>query len=203
MKFLERMFFRRPRILNALHRFHLVDATSQTNAQELQTLARYAKGARFALEIGSYQGVSAAVIAQNLAADGTLCCVDPWPLNRRVTNPVHSIFLRHLERTNTTRRIRVVRDFSANATQQMPPAVDFAFIDGDHSWNGIETDWRIVSPRMMDGGVVCLHDTAVPPQEPWRTFDACRFYDEVIALAPGFELVETVYSMRVVRKRFA
>jgi predicted O-methyltransferase YrrM len=201
MRFLEQMFFRRPRILNILHKLRVVNATSQTNDEELQALARYAKGAKVALEIGSYQGVSAAVIARSLASDGCLVCVDPWLGNKKRDNPGFTIFTRHIKRMKTKHKIQVIRDFSANALKQLPRKVDFAFIDGDHSWSGIETDWRIVSGRMSDGGVICLHDTAIPPQEPWRTFEACRFYNEVIALDPGFERIDTIYSMRVLRKR--
>ena len=201
MTFLEHVLFRRPRILNVLHKLRLVNATSQTNDEELQALARYAKGARIALEIGSYQGVSAAVIARNLASDGRLVCVDPWPTNGKRDNPEFKIFARHLERTKTKHKIHVIRDFSTNALEQLPPKVDFAFIDGDHSWSGIAEDWAIVSSRAVDGTFVCLHDTAVPQAEPFRIFESCRFYNEVIKSNSGFELVETVYSMRVLRKR--
>src|SRR5690349_16850961 len=58
MKFLETILFRRPRLLNLLHSAHLVRPTSQTIEAELRLLEHYSKGARLALEIGSYQGVS-------------------------------------------------------------------------------------------------------------------------------------------------
>ena len=51
--------FRRPRILNFLHRFHLVEPQTQTIVPELSMLAKYASGARLAAEIGTFQGVSA------------------------------------------------------------------------------------------------------------------------------------------------
>jgi hypothetical protein len=41
---------------------------------------------------------------------------------------------------------------------------------------------------------------AVPAAEPWRKFDSTRFYDEKIATDSAFETIDTVYSMRVVRK---
>ena len=78
-RFLEKRFFRRPRVLNFLHWANLVGATSQTIPVELKALERHAAGAHQALEIGTYQGVSAARIAGALAPDGLLYCVDPWP----------------------------------------------------------------------------------------------------------------------------
>lgn len=50
---LENTFFRRPRILNLLHRIGLVQATSQTIAEELDLLEHYARGKRSLLEIGT------------------------------------------------------------------------------------------------------------------------------------------------------
>jgi predicted O-methyltransferase YrrM len=201
MKVLEKVFFQRPRILNALHKVRLADATSQTIERELDALARHATGRQIAVEIGTYQGVSAARIAASLAPDGLLFCVDPWLGGKNGDDPNYRICLRHLHRTGVYRKIRIVRDLSANAAGVVPETIDFAFIDGDHSWDGIQTDWYFVAPRLVLGGVVCLHDTAVPALEPWRTFDSVRFYDEKVASDRAFETIETVYSMRVVLKK--
>lgn len=197
----ERLFSGHPRILNVLHGAHLVGATSETNEEELAALSRHCRNAKVALEIGSSQGVSAAVIARSIRADGRLFCVDPWPGGTEGRDPIFEIFKRHIKRTKTASKIRILRHFSAKVVDRLPAEFDFAFIDGDHTWTGIETDWAIVSRRMRDGGLVCLHDTAVPAEEPWRNIDSCRFYEAVIQSNPEFELLETVYSMRVLRKR--
>src|SRR5205814_9751058 len=131
VKLLERFFLRRPRALNVLHRFRMVNATSQTNLPELAALARYAANAKAAVEIGSHQGVSAAVIARSLASGGQLFCVDPWPSENGRRNPIFEIFKRHIARTKTGRSIHIIRDFSSNVADQLPPRLDFAFIDGD------------------------------------------------------------------------
>ena len=61
-------FLWRPRVLNLMHLANLVEATSQTVPTELDALERHATGARQALEIGTYQGVSAAKIAAAISA---------------------------------------------------------------------------------------------------------------------------------------
>jgi predicted O-methyltransferase YrrM len=200
MKILERVFFRRPRILNLLHKWRLVGATSQTNEAELAALAHHASGLRIAVEIGTYQGVSAAKIAAALSPEGVLFCVDPWPEANGRANPGFEICKRHFFRTSAHNRIRVIRGFSGDVADQLPTQIEFAFIDGDHSWSGIETDWNLVASRLVTGGIVCLHDTAVPESELWRQLDSTRFYEERIAPDTAFETVETVHSMRVVRK---
>ena len=201
MKLFEKAFFRRPRILNQLHRAHLVHATSQTNAEELAALERHAAGATRALEIGTYQGVSAVHIVTAMAADGVLFCIDPWPEVAGRPNPCWLICERHLRRSGATERIRVIRGFSGEVLDLIPARFDFAFIDGDHSWDGLQTDWGIVSQRLSSGGIVCLHDTIIPDAEPWRKLDSMKFYQEVICKDVSFETVETVYSMTILRKR--
>ena len=198
---LERLFCRRPRILNFLHRFRLVHATSQTNELELAALARYANGARVAVEIGTHQGVSAARIAASLDKDGKLFCIDPWPEVDGRTDPSFQICRRHLRRSGTQERVRIIHGFSRDVGDGLPGQIEFAFIDGDHSWTGIETDWELISPRIVAGGAICLHDTAIPETEPSRKFDSVQFYDKKIATDQRFEAVETVHSLRVIRRR--
>lgn len=201
MKFLERTFFRRPRILNELHRLRLIDATSQTNDVELEALAKYARGKRLALEIGTYQGVSAARIANVLARDGRLYCVDPWPETPGRPNKCHTICMRHLQRTRSLDRIDFLRGTSGEVRDQIPANLDFAFVDGDHSWSGIETDWHIILEKLAPGGIVCLHDSFVPEAEEWRRLDSARFFAEVIAKHPDFQLIDSVYTLAVVERK--
>ena len=44
--------------------------------------------------------------------------------------------------------------------------IDFAFIDGDHSYNGIKNDFDIIYPKLSKNGIIIFHDTAV--------IDGCR-----------------------------
>ncbi len=199
-RFLENTFFRRPRVLNALHFVNLVGATSQTIPAELNALERHAVGASQALEIGTYQGVSATRIARALARGGILHCVDPWPENESGENPCWSICQRHLRRSGVKERIRILRGYSREMVGQIPETLDFAFVDGDHSWEGITTDWKIVSERMLVGGVVCLHDSFVPAGEEWRYADSCAYFEEVIRNDLRFSLIEVVHSLAVLRK---
>lgn len=36
---------------------------------------------------------------------------------------------------------------------------DFAFIDGDHTYEGVRADWLLWSPLVRPGGLVAFHDT--------------------------------------------
>ena len=37
--------------------------------------------------------------------------------------------------------------------------IDFLFIDGDHSYEGVKTDFELYSKILVDNGVIVLHDT--------------------------------------------
>ena len=47
-----------------------------------------------------------------------------------------------------------------------PDGIDFAFIDGDHSYLGLKNDFSIVYPRLKSTGVIAFHDTLM--------IDGCR-----------------------------
>lgn len=196
----EHLFFRRPRILDLLHRLHVANPTTQTTAEERIALSRYAMNARRAVEIGTYQGVSAAQIASAMAPGGLLYCVDPWPEVDGKTNRCLSICTRHLRRSGVAERIRILRCCSHEAGEELPGGLDFAFIDGDHSRNGIDIDWGIISSRMNPGGVVCLHDSVVPPDQEWRHLESCEYFQEVIQSDPRFITLEIVHSVAVLRR---
>jgi cephalosporin hydroxylase len=39
-------------------------------------------------------------------------------------------------------------------------SVDFLFIDGDHTYEGVKQDWEMYSPLVRPGGLVAFHDIA-------------------------------------------
>lgn len=44
------------------------------------------------------------------------------------------------------------------AVGMIMPIVDFLFIDGDHSEEGVRADWNNYGPMVRDGGMVAFHD---------------------------------------------
>lgn len=201
MRSLQQTFARRPRILNVLHALGLVEAHSQTDEVELAALQRHARGRRRAVEIGTFQGVSAVRITRGLAPDGVLYCVDPWREVGGKPNPCWRICRRHLRRSGALGSVRILRGLSVDVAHLLPAAIDFAFIDGDHSYEGLAADWAIVSRRLMAGGVVCLHDTVATDDPRGAVLPSVAYYDEVIARDPAFERIEVVHRMAVLRRR--
>lgn len=55
--------------------------------------------------------------------------------------------------------------------------VDFLFIDGDHSYNGVKTDFLIYSPLVRDFGLIAFHDALEHPPE--AQCNVKKFIDEL------------------------
>jgi predicted O-methyltransferase YrrM len=116
-------------------------------------------------------------------------------------NPGMAMCMRHLSRNALLDRIMFLRGFSGEIRDQIPADLDFCFVDGDHSWSGIDTDWKIVVEKLTPGGIVCLHDVFVPPDMEWQRLDSSRYFQEVITKNVDFELIDQISTLGVLRRR--
>jgi len=192
---------RRPRLTNVLHAMHLTPAQSNTTRAELECLARHPRGRRCAIEIGTHMGASAVVIAKALRDDGLLFCVDPWEKRHRLENPSFLICRRELRRNGLEESVRFKRGTSVEVQHLLPVNADFIFVDGDHSREGIATDWRIVQAVLGLGGIACFHDTSVVPGFAGPPLDSVAYFRDVIRKHSSFELIETCETLNVLRRR--
>ncbi|MEM1382244.1 MAG: class I SAM-dependent methyltransferase [Pseudomonadota bacterium] len=60
-------------------------------------------------------------------------------------------------------------------------SLDFAFVDGDHSYKGLRQDIFMVTPLLKEGAVMALHDTAA-------VWDCKRVFDDLLR-SPNFTLL--------------
>lgn len=49
--------------------------------------------------------------------------------------------------------------------QELIPVVDFLFIDGDHSYEGVKADYEKYEPLVRQGGIIGFHDIALHAKE--------------------------------------
>jgi caffeoyl-CoA O-methyltransferase len=106
-------------------------------------------GTTFAVEIGTFTGLSSLSIARGLAPGGTLICCD---MSERYT----AIARRYWDRAGVSDRIDLRIAPAAETLAALPaePRVDFAFIDADKA--GYPTYWNELVPRMRPGGVIVV-----------------------------------------------
>lgn len=59
------------------------------------------------------------------------------------------------------------REFFINELKRLcPNGIDFAFIDGEHSYRGIKNDFTVIYPLLKKTGIIVFHDTLM--------IDGCR-----------------------------
>ena len=188
-----------PRLLNKFHSVRIFSAHTQTHVQELKLLQKYSEGKKLALEIGSYMGVSAVAIAKKLAPEGNLYCVDPYVPKGNKINPCLKIFNREIRRNRVTNKVTLIQGYSFEVKNEIPPQLDFIFIDGDHTYQGIQKDWELVKEKLSIGGVACLHDTN--RINNCRVLDSVRFFDEVISQDKDFNIIDSSLSLNILSRK--
>ncbi len=64
--------------------------------------------------------------------------------------------------------------------------VDVLFIDGDHTYNGVKSDFEMYSPLVRPGGIIAMHDIGKTPSSEYGTE---QFWNEV---KNNFEHIEII-----------
>lgn len=57
------------------------------------------------------------------------------------------------------------------------PQIDFLFIDGDHSYEGVKQDFNLFAPLVKPGGIIALHDIVPNPQ--YGDIQVPKFWNEI------------------------
>jgi caffeoyl-CoA O-methyltransferase len=117
----------------------------------MQLLAT-ALGARRAIEIGTFTGMSALYVARGLPADGSLLCLD---INETWT----AVARRYWERAGVAPKIELRLGDALTSLQALPAVetFDLAFVDADKT--GYPAYVEELHPRMAPNGVVLLDNT--------------------------------------------
>lgn len=120
---------------------------------------------QIAVEIGSAQGKSACYIGAALKDNGggKLVAIDPHcPTAWNDTGAVDSFstMQSNLRRARVQDFVEIRRQFSSQAAGGWELPIDFLFLDGDHTYEGVKRDWEAFSPFVTKSGIVVFHDTA-------------------------------------------
>ncbi len=74
--------------------------------------------------------------------------------------------------------------------------LDFLFIDGDHSYEGVKKDFEHYSPFVRQGGMIAFHDIHHRPEQP--DIEVHRFWQELKTEYRHEEFVETDSERRAI-----
>jgi len=106
-------------------------------------------GARQAVEVGTFTGMSSLAIARGLPTDGKLTCFD-------ISDEFTSVARRYWDRAGLSDRIELRIGPAAESLRTLPtePYLDLAFIDADKI--GYPIYWDELVPRMRPGGLIVV-----------------------------------------------
>ena len=137
-----------------------------------------ALGARWAVEVGTFTGLSALAIARGLRPDGRLFCFD-------VSEEWTNIGRRYWEKAGVADRIELRIGPAAPALRTLPeePWLDFAFIDADKK--GYPVYWDEIVRRLRPGGLVAVDNVlwegeVVQPDKTGEDVEAIRAFNEKV-----------------------
>jgi predicted O-methyltransferase YrrM len=182
----------------------VVQAETSVTTAEWDCIAAHASGRCCLVEVGVWHGVTTSRLRRVMASDGTLFAVDPYPVGRMGISMPRQIAVSEVRRVPNG-RVRWVRKTGAAAASglavELAGRIDFIFIDGDHSYEGLRSDWDGWSGLVAPGGSVALHDSRSSPARRIDDAGSVRFASEVINFDPRFETADTIDSLTVLRRR--
>lgn len=121
------------------------------------------------VEIGSFHGRSAIVLASSAPAGVEIVTIDPHGGNDRGPHEFdgfaeeaeadHQVFLGNLEAAGVRGRIRHLRKYSHDALADVDGDIELLYIDGAHRYAPALDDIRRWTPKVPLGGRVLIHDS--------------------------------------------
>jgi predicted O-methyltransferase YrrM len=153
------------------------------------------------LEIGTAKGGSLLAFAQLCAPDAHIVSLDlpqgpfggGYPLWKV---PLYKAFARRAQQLDLVR----ADSHSASTFAQVQSLLDgrkldFLFIDGDHSYEGVRSDFETYTSLVRPGGIIAMHDIA-PPHPDWPLTngndpgDVPRFWADLTKDVPAEAFVD-------------
>ncbi len=118
------------------------------------------------VEIGSYVGASSFCLAAGLSnrrRSGKVYCIDTWN-NDAMTEGIRDTMAEFLNNTNRfSEYIEPIRGRSADPHMvgrmaKLAKKIDLLFIDGDHRFDAVLSDWNAYQALLSNRAMVVMHD---------------------------------------------
>src|SRR5215469_6928160 len=180
----------------------LARAETQTSDAERDALASAAASRKRLVEVGVWHGVTTRRLRQAMAPDGVLYAVDPFEAGRLGFSMQWVIAHREVARLGRG-QVSWVRLPSVAAAPQVLTngPVDFVFIDGDHSFEGLASDWTAWSSGVAPDGLIALHDSVSSRDRDIEGAGSVRYTRDHVRQDRRFEHVGTVDTLTLWRRR--
>jgi predicted O-methyltransferase YrrM len=138
---------------------------------------------RTVLEIGTARGGTLFLFSRVAAPDATLISVDlpqgpfggGYSRSRQLLYQAFALPQQSLELLRADSHAPSTRDEVAARLKGAP--LDFLFIDGDHTYDGVKRDYEMYGPLVRKGGLIAFHDIVQTPAA--AAHQVARFWEEV------------------------
>jgi predicted O-methyltransferase YrrM len=166
----------------------------QQVSSEFLLLAELVKNQRCkrVLEIGTYRGGTLFVFSRLSGANATIISVD-YPTTRfgRVLRACQNLYLPRLVRRGQSLFLLRENSHSLGTLAKVREILkgnklDFLFIDGDHSYGGVRSDFEMYAPLVRSGGLLAFHDVAKTNSQE----EVYRLWNEI---KPNYKHAEFVH----------
>ncbi|MBS1580115.1 MAG: class I SAM-dependent methyltransferase [Bacteroidetes bacterium] len=174
---------------------------TQTSIAEQTLIQKYSFSKKSAVEIGVFEGVNTCIIAESLLPNGCLYAVDPFIPGRLGFSYIKLISHKYIKKRKLNSKIIWIEEMSDVAADLIPNNIDFIFIDGDHSYEGVKKDFELYAPKLSKDGILAFHDARIFvngwTKEDWGPV---RLLNEVIYPSNQWKVVDEVDSLVLFQK---
>ena len=147
------------------------------------------------IEIGAYVGRSTHVLCTTaklrnskvISIDPFLPAFDGWHNSDPKSAFMENVFTKF-------DNIKLIEGYSNEVKEQVPNDIDFIFIDGDHSYEGVKQDIENYLPKLKPGATVAFHD--------YRGSSFHGLQQAVDELTSNWHTVSYAYSLIVKQKPY-
>ncbi len=169
-------------------------APMQVDSEFLDLLVRYKEQKpKVVVEIGTARGGTLFCFSKLGLDEATLISIDlpggdfgggysevKSPFFRSFTKKKQSLFLLRGD-SHSSSMINQIKDILKERK------IDFLFIDGDHSYEGVKKDFQLYSGLVKNGGIIAFHDICVHSKDSGCEVNS--FWDEIKGEHRNVELV--------------
>ncbi len=185
----------------------------QIKEEFIELLKKYTEiEPKYILEIGTANGGTLFCLCKLAPEDATIISIDlpggpfgggypQWKIHvyKAFAKPKQKIYLIRENSQNIKTFEKILEILNGEK-------LDFIFIDGDHSYNGVKSDFRLYSSLVSAKGLIALHDIA-PNGEPALVGGVPEFWNEIKNTLRPEQYVEIInspnqigYGIGIIRK---
>lgn len=163
---------------------------------ELLSLAQEIAGLRprTAMEIGTFLGGTLFLLCRLAESDARIISLDLYRGRLGgIRKLIYYSFLRNGQRLKVIEADSHSEHTLSRVAKNLDEAkLDFLFIDGDHSYEGVKRDFEMYSPLVRSGGVIAFHD--IVPHPPEAHCHVNEFWVEVKQKYRHKEIIESAHQ---------